>query len=306
MTNIKSILSKLNEPLSVISDCSTLNPEVLAQSIQERFNAIFGPFGWDHQFIEIFNEAKLFSLKCTISVTSVEEGNTITHYKKQNAVSVGQDTQYIYEKLFISTAKMLGVNTLPTATPTGIQDVVSPLSPSEEPTIVSSVIAAPSAPALNPPPETLSDNLSKSELPEVSEPVATSKLSEALAPIQTGQTAKEILSARAGANEPVIPRVYVKEDSSSVNTAPSVETAAQDSFASSSAEESLAPLTEETLLELPVAEKNLVNELVQKLETVSPSIVKTYITGPKGKERLSERSRAYLMNKIDEKSKKSE
>ena len=302
MTNIKSILSKLNEPLSVISECSTLNPEVLAQSIQEKFNAIFGPFGWDHQFIEIFNETKLFALKCTISVTSVEDGNITTQYKKQNAVSVGADTQYIYEKLFISTAKMLGVNTQPTAT--GVPDVVVPVSkPStEEP----SVIDVPSEPTINPSPEALSDNISKSEAPEMPEPVAIPGLSETLQPIQTGLTAKEILSARAGANEPIKPRVHVKEDLDTGNASTSAETASQDTSVSPLPEETHIPLTAETLSTLPVAEKNLVNELIQKLETVSPAIVKTYITGPKGKERLSERSRAYLMDKIDEKSKKSE
>lgn len=111
-------------------------------------------------------------------------------------------------------------------------------------------------------------------------------------------SAKDILNSRAGAHEPIKPGVYSRQEN---KDAPTPAATTPDSQPVEAAEQNIAPLTDATIVDLPEAERKLVQEMLHKLETVSPTIVKTYITGPKGKERLTERSLNYLLSKISEK-----
>lgn len=291
------ILAQLTLPLNLVTPNADFDPNVVSAAIQERLNTVFGPFGWDQEFTEVFDGSKLFALKCTLSVQIAKSDTEFTVYKKQQITSIDSDTTNLYEKLFIKTATLFGINaytTKSTASPTiNNSSSTEPLK-IEQPAVEHSapVVAAtetsanPAEETIQPPPVIETPVQVTPVTDEIATP-ATKEVKDATPPL----TAKEILSSRAGAHEPIKPGVHVKQEV----TPPPQEPATQEP------EVLEEKLTDETIVTLPEAEKKLVQELIQKLETVPPSIVKTYITGPRVQDRLSERSKKYLLEKIDAK-----
>lgn len=291
-TTLKTeILEKLQQPL-VLTSPQEFNPQDVAVAIQTKLNSIFGPFGWDQEFIEVFDSDKLFALKCTISFTTIQNDENVV-YKKQQTTTVNREDVHVYERLFIRTAQLLGVNT-DVSTTTNPLSTTSTTTQEEKPVSSIPTTSITSVAVVD-------QNLSTvtPSQPEVSQKINDAETKVEVSSASTpALSAKDILNSRAGAHEPIKPGVYSKQESKDTPT-PTIVT--PDSQSVSSVEQNLAPLTDATIVDLPEAERKLVQEMLHKLETVSPTIVKTYITGPKGKERLTERSLNYLLSKISEK-----
>lgn len=291
-TTLKTeILEKLQKPL-VLASPQEFNPQEVAVAIQTKLNSIFGPFGWDQEFIEVFDSDKLFALKCTISFTTTQDNENVV-YKKQQSTTVNRDDVHVYERLFIRTAQLLGVNT---EASNAVDCSSTKITLAQEEQSVSSTTATTSAV------EAINQNSSAvtQAQHEVVQPIKIDVETKVEPPpsVNPVLSAKDILNSRAGAHEPIKPGVYLRQENKDAST-PAATT--PDSQPVEAAEQNIAPLTDATIVDLPEAERKLVQEMLHKLETVSPTIVKTYITGPKGKERLTERSLNYLLSKISEK-----
>lgn len=283
------ILEKLQQPL-VLAAPQEFNPQEVSVAIQAKLNSIFGPFGWDHEFVEVFDNDKLFALKCTLSFTSTQNNENFV-YRKQQTTTVNKEDIHVYERLFIRTAQLLGVNT--EASSTTNSSSTNALTTQKEHSVTPTTAATTDSVAV------INQNISTdlNSLSEVSQNIKTDAETKVETPPSSTPplSAKDILNSRAGAHEPIKPGVYSKQENKDT---PTPSTIVQDT---QPVEQSLAPLTDATIGDLPEAERKLVQEMLHKLETVSPTIVKTYITGPKGKERLTQRSLNYLLSKISEK-----
>lgn len=304
-------------------------PHIDPRLVQARLDEAVGPEGWKVEFREVVAGAKLVSVVCGLALRC--DGEWVT---KEDAAHVSEAVNVLnefaikgaYTEAFKRAAVMWGIGRylyrmprVRAALDANMQPVMTaavweqlgmsaPQAKDAAASTQSSEAAAPApvaapAPAPAPVAQTVNAEVPAQVKAEVKEEAA--KPTPAPAPEAAALAAEEAEMAQAAApvaspeelaRHEVQAQVLGQPLATATAPAPvAAAPAAAPAAASTDAQPSGYPQN------LTEAEKKLVDELTVKVKKLPPSMVRSYIEGPKGKQNLSEASRTYLLSLVDQK-----
>lgn len=292
-------------------------PHIDPRLVQARLDETVGPEGWKVEFREVVAGAKLVSVVCSLALRC--DGEWVA---KEDAAHVSEAVNVLnefaikgaYTEAFKRAAVMWGVGRYLYRMPR----VRAALDSNMQPVMTAAVweqlgLSAPQASAAQAPApvatSTVREEAAASAPAAPSKPAAVETVSKATAaPVAAPAPQPEpepVAAAEVAAPAPSPEELARQAVQAQVLGQPMDAPAPAPAPVSAPAPAPAAQESADTPAGYPKnltdTEKKLVDELTVKVKKLPPSMVRSYIEGPKGKQNLSEESRTYLLSLVDQK-----